>query len=388
VADGYQTINPAPVTVKADDKSKEWGTADDPTLTATVTGMVNNEDANTLITYTLDREYGSTNTDNKENSGEYIITPTGDDTQGNYAVTYETGKFTIEGKPTTIQDVEGHDVSSVENAFTITEDQNGVTLTLVSPDENTLPPRVNIPKAVEVDHVNLDRIFVDGKASTVYLPFRVSLDEVSGGTFNTFTGVDTSDPNNWKVIYDEVTTGYIEAGTPYIFMPNGSNDGKIVVNNSHKVSVSTANQQTTTQGLWEFIGTYERIKWTSNRSDQEWTQERENELGKVYGFAAVDTHDAVIGQFVQATSGAYINPKRAYLKHTSSTARLKTRGIDILPETMQVVIRNAYGHSTEIGTITLDYETGEWYSIDGRKLSGKPTKKGLYINNGNKVAIK
>ena len=30
---------------------------------------------------------------------------------------------------------------------------------------------------------------------------------------------------------------------------------------------------------------------------------------------------------------------------------------------------------------------GSWYSIDGRKLEGKPTQKGLYINNGKKVLI-
>ena len=29
-----------------------------------------------------------------------------------------------------------------------------------------------------------------------------------------------------------------------------------------------------------------------------------------------------------------------------------------------------------------------WYSLDGRKLNGKPTAKGIYINNGRKVAIK
>lgn len=30
----------------------------------------------------------------------------------------------------------------------------------------------------------------------------------------------------------------------------------------------------------------------------------------------------------------------------------------------------------------------EWFTIDGRKLSGKPNAKGLYVNNGNKVVIK
>jgi hypothetical protein len=28
-----------------------------------------------------------------------------------------------------------------------------------------------------------------------------------------------------------------------------------------------------------------------------------------------------------------------------------------------------------------------WYSIDGRKLNGKPAKKGIYINNGKKAII-
>ena len=29
-----------------------------------------------------------------------------------------------------------------------------------------------------------------------------------------------------------------------------------------------------------------------------------------------------------------------------------------------------------------------WYSLDGRKLSDKPTAKGIYIYNGRKVVIK
>ena len=33
-------------------------------------------------------------------------------------------------------------------------------------------------------------------------------------------------------------------------------------------------------------------------------------------------------------------------------------------------------------------EAGEWYTIDGRKLSGKPVQKGIYIVNGRKVAVK
>ena len=33
-------------------------------------------------------------------------------------------------------------------------------------------------------------------------------------------------------------------------------------------------------------------------------------------------------------------------------------------------------------------ESGLWFTIDGRMLSGKPSQKGIYINNGRKVIIK
>ena len=49
------------------------------------------------------------------------------------------------------------------------------------------------------------------------------------------------------------------------------------------------------------------------------------------------------------------------------------------------------GETTGIGA--LNTKTGEldfddWYDMNGRKLNGKPTKKGLYINNGKKIVIK
>ena len=33
-------------------------------------------------------------------------------------------------------------------------------------------------------------------------------------------------------------------------------------------------------------------------------------------------------------------------------------------------------------------ENGTWYDLNGRKLSGKPAQKGIYINNGKKTIIK
>ena len=41
---------------------------------------------------------------------------------------------------------------------------------------------------------------------------------------------------------------------------------------------------------------------------------------------------------------------------------------------------------TEITEITENADA--WYSLDGRKLDGQPTKKGVYIQNGKKIVMK
>lgn len=83
------TIAPAPVTVTAVNKTKVYGESD-PTLTATVTGLISGE-SESLITYTLSRAAG-------EDAKQYTITPTGEASQGNYAVSFATGKLTINKK--------------------------------------------------------------------------------------------------------------------------------------------------------------------------------------------------------------------------------------------------------------------------------------------------
>ena len=86
---GTVTITPFPLVVKADDKSKVFGEKD-PKLTAAETSGVEGKAKpdKQEITYNLSREAG-------ENVGEYPITVKGEAVQGNYTVTYESGKLTI-----------------------------------------------------------------------------------------------------------------------------------------------------------------------------------------------------------------------------------------------------------------------------------------------------
>ena len=79
-------ITKAPVTVKADDKTKAYG-EDDPKLTAVVNGLVG-DDTIDLIKYVVERAVG-------EAVGKYAITASGEAVQGNYDVTYEGGEFEI-----------------------------------------------------------------------------------------------------------------------------------------------------------------------------------------------------------------------------------------------------------------------------------------------------
>ena len=95
----YLTITPAPVTVTADNISKPYG-ADDPDLTVTIDGL-KNQDATSVIKYTISRDKQGTG--EGESVGEYAITVTGGETQGNYTVTFVPGTFTITGHKVTVR---------------------------------------------------------------------------------------------------------------------------------------------------------------------------------------------------------------------------------------------------------------------------------------------
>lgn len=91
INDGYLKIAPAVVTVTPDDLTKMAG-EEDPELTASVTGLIHEED---VIEYTLARDEG-------EYAGTFAIKATGEEIQGNYRIQYNEGVFTIlaaEGNP-------------------------------------------------------------------------------------------------------------------------------------------------------------------------------------------------------------------------------------------------------------------------------------------------
>ena len=276
----------------------------------------------------------------------------------------------------------------------------GVTLTkdggnISAAFDGTSTTTVSIPENVTVNSVTYNRTFTEGKPSTVMLPFGYTCTGSEGGTFYEFVGVEKVD-DTWvatmKATGDDANNqGTLTANTPYLFMPTGTS--LTFTGGATLCTMGGGNCETADAGShWTFKGTYEYKEWISGGANAA-------EIGKVYGFAGVAKDDINVGDFVRVASGAKIRPMGCYLlwnnEPNSANARSFTRGAaatdEELPQRITVRLVGSNGETTAIGT--LDTKTGEidfsgWYDMSGHKLSGKPTKKGLYINNGRKIVIK
>ncbi len=233
------------------------------------------------------------------------------------------------------------------------------------------------------------RSFTENVASTVCLPFDYT--PKSEGTYYTFTSIDkTTSP--WTVTMTSNTAASLTANTPYMFMPAATGEVSFSgTASSFDPSNVEVNDPVVTGGKWNLIGTYESRLWNDTHNTEE--------IGSVYGFAAQNydgsSYTVNPGDFVKAMAGASIAPFRAYLKYTAPVSNAPRRGTaeEALPSRMSVRLVNADGDVTAIGTI--DTKTGEirfdseaWYTLDGRRLNGKPSVKGMYINNGKKIIVK
>ena len=270
---------------------------------------------------------------------------------------------------------------------------------------------VNITEEVgNIKSVTYNRPFNTAQAATVILPFSYICNGNEGGKFFGFKEVVYDEGlHKWVCTMQEpgntaVTT--LTANTPYLFMPNDAtpSDPTMAFPNIESMTGGVVTLQTTTandgvyggattDAAWNFHGTYKRKTWTSSDSDKD------------YGFAAksgeaVGGEAVEAGQFVRFAPGAFIKPMRCYLSYVGTSAPAPARGLtrsaaatDDLPQSITVRLVSRSGETTAIGT--LDTKTGElsfdsesWYTLDGVRLSSKPSTKGIYINNGKKIVIK
>ena len=170
---------------------------------------------------------------------------------------------------------------------------------------------------------------------------------------------------------------------PYLFMPSATGDVDFSGTYTLPATIAADN---TPSGDWKFYGTYSTLTYGTAPFS-----------GHVYGFAAQAEGDVKAGQFVKATTGATVPPMRCYLTYKDGAQYSEARsfdgavGSDPMPQTITVRLIDINGQVTSIGTLdtcTSEFTTDGWYTLDGHRLLGKPSKKGLYINNGKKVIIK
>jgi hypothetical protein len=231
--------------------------------------------------------------------------------------------------------------------------------------------------------VTYSRSFTEAKSSTVCLPFDYAK-KASDGTFYTFTNIEKVN-GEYIATMTEYTGDNLVANTPYLFTPSTTGDVDFSGTYTLPASITAGS---TPSGDWTYLGTYKTISWTEAPTG-------------IYGFSAQAVEEQGIsqGQFVKVGAYVRIKPMRCYLKYKSGSAnyagaRGMTRAADEeLPETIKVRLIGADGEVTAIGS--LQTKTGEvtfdkdaWYSLDGRRIEGKPTVKGIYVNNGKKIVVK
>ena len=209
-------------------------------------------------------------------------------------------------------------------------------------------------------------LFKDGSWNTLCLPFDVVLDgsTLEGATAKTLTNATMTGTHVTLTFSEAVMT--LEAGVPYIIKWDSGQDivdptfGNVTV-----VSGSAADRTITkADGHVKFIGYYDAFGINTPANDD------------IYYMTADNT-----------------------LKHTGKARTLKACRAyfqfseNIVNSTREFVLDFGDGETTslseELRVKSEEFATATgWHTLNGLRLSGKPTAKGLYIKNGRKVVIK
>ena len=212
-------------------------------------------------------------------------------------------------------------------------------------------------------------LYKDGAWNTLCLPFSVTIDgsPLAGATARALESASISG-STLNLYFDENVTTLV-AGTPYIIKWESGEDltESDLVFNGVTIDATDRSYDNGTSGdeRVRFLGTY-----------------------KSTAFDAEDKSILLMGganTLYYPTAGAGIGAQRAYFKIGSDGALLARR---------LTAFNIDFGDDEATGIISLSTDSKDskdnaaWYTLDGRRLQGKPNVKGLYINNGRKVVIK
>ena len=218
-------------------------------------------------------------------------------------------------------------------------------------------------------------LFKDGKWNTLCLPFSLSAEQIAangyfaGATLKTLdadakNGFDTTDGTLYLSFKDATE---IEAGVPYLVKWTSGDDISNPVFQGVTVS-STAAQavESTTAGLEsiQMVGCYSPVSVTAD------------DKSILFLGDANTLYYSTIDRQIRSCRAYFSVP---YIKNNAG-AKARAFALSFDGEDVTGIL----GVSAD----STDVKDGVWYSLDGVRLSGKPTQRGLYINNGKKVVIK
>ena len=255
---------------------------------------------------------------------------------------------------------DGQDMSDAELAYLLFDDDSS------QPSGSKKADR--IAAIAGTTNVILDgrTLYKDGYWNTLCLPFDVTIanSPLAGATVKKLTASSSNLTDGTLTLNFEDETTTMTAGTPYIIKwASGSNITNPVFTG---VTVSTADNDVPFTG-GSFIGTYEKRTFDADNKN-------------ILLLGVKDDKSALY--YPQA--GAHIGTFRAYFDLTtggSGGGDVHSFNLNFGEETTGIVEMKSDG-------VKREKWAGAWYTLDGRKLKGKPTASGIYINNGKKVLVR
>ena len=252
-------------------------------------------------------------------------------------------------------------------------------LTLADKDDNSTTLETYDGKTMAVV-LSGRTLYKDGAWNTLCLPFDVTISGsvLDGAVVKTLSSSDyDSETGTLTLNFTDVSPsgeqGGLEAGKPYIVKWNGDGTQNIVSPIFEGVTISsTAATETDGSGWVDFVGTYSPMVIYENGSEK---------------------HNLYLGSsnklYYPTREDFMVNACRAYF-------RLKNGLTAGEPSAPQQALARAFvlnfgdGEPSAISTLRANTAPAAdgTYTLDGRRLTGKPTAKGLYIVNGKKIIIK
>lgn len=224
--------------------------------------------------------------------------------------------------------------------------------------------------------INGRTLYKDDSWNTITLPFKI--DDFSGTLFSDalvkeFEGASFSE-GTLSLTFTEATS--IVAGKPYLVKWEG-NDTEGDIDNPAFSGVTingSAPQPVTKDDIVSFNGIYSPLTLSAN-------DRKKLYLGATNTLYYPD-ENVKIGSFrayFELLDGLYVG---------TPSAKVNNFSLNFDADEVTIILRvdDNDQWSTVNGQCSMD--NGQWYTLDGRRLIGKPVERGFYIHQGKKVFVK